>query len=94
MISNINLPPAVLRKVYFDNARRIFARSLLPVVKAVKINRDFVPDGSLNEPEWKSAMPCRLEYGIRDSVARPNLSTPVRLFWSDEVLYLSFESPY
>lgn len=94
LISSINLPPEVLRKIYFDNARRIFARSLLPLVQATRINRDFVPDGALNEPEWKMATPCRLDYETRNSVARPHLSTPVRLLWSDEFLYLGFECPY
>jgi predicted TIM-barrel fold metal-dependent hydrolase len=95
MISSINLPPTVCRKIYFDNARRIFARSLpLPTVQAVHITTDFVPNGVLDEPAWETAPPCRLEYSTRDSVAIPSLSTAVRVLWSDEYLYLSLESPY
>jgi len=95
LISSINLPPAVCRKIYFDNARRLFARSMpLPTVKARRIDRDFVPDGHLNEPEWAQARSVPLEYGSRDSHARPDLSTPVRLLWSDRFLYLSYECPY
>lgn len=94
-ISSVGLSPAVCRKVYFDNARKLFARSLpLPVAKAVKIRRDFVPDGKLDEGEWASATPVRLEYQSGDASARPELSTPVRILWSDEFLYLSYECPY
>jgi hypothetical protein len=50
-ISSINLPPEVLRKIYFDNARKLLARSLpLPTVTATRIETDFVPDGRLEEP--------------------------------------------
>lgn len=94
-ISSIHLPPAVQRKIYFDNAWRLFGRSLpLPTVKAKRITRDFVPDGKLTEAEWEQATPVRLEYGTLDYKPNPSLSTPVRLLWSDEYLYLSFESPY
>lgn len=94
-ISSINLPPEVLRKIYFDNARRLLARSLpLPTMVAARIHRDFAPDGVLDEPEWSQAQPVRLEYGSRDSVAGPNLSTPVRALWSDKFLYLSYECPF
>ncbi len=95
LISSIKLPPAACRKIYFDNARRIFARSIpLPVVQAKRIDRDFVPDGSLDEAEWQQAIPVRLEYQSVDSTANPDLSTPVRLLWSDKFLYLSYECPY
>ena len=95
VISSIQLSPAVCRKIYFDNARRIFARSMpLPVVKAQRIHRNFKPDGELSEPEWSQTTPVRLEYQSNDSQAKPQLSTPVRLLWSDEFLYLGYECPY
>lgn len=94
-ISSIQLPPEVLRKIYFDNARRLLARSWpLPTLKATRIARDFAPDGAFDEAEWSHAAPVRLEYGSRDSVARPQLSTPVRALWSDKFLYLGYECPY
>ena len=95
LIDSIALSPGVCRKIYFDNARRIFARSMpLPVVKAKRIEQDFVPDGRLDELEWKQAVPVRLEYQSFDSVSRSEISTPVRLLWSDQYLYLSYECPY
>jgi hypothetical protein len=95
LISSIDLPPEICRKIYFDNARRLFARSLpLPVVTAKHIERDFVPDGVLDEEAWSKATPVRLEYQSNSSVAKPELSTPVRVLWSDEYLYLAFEAPY
>ncbi|MFO0999387.1 MAG: amidohydrolase family protein [Planctomycetaceae bacterium] len=95
LISSIQLSPDICRKIYFDNAQRLFARSMpLPVVKAAYITRDFVPDGVLDEVEWSNATPIRLEYQSNNAHAKPNLSTPVRLLWSDKFLYLSYECPY
>ncbi|RYD74217.1 MAG: hypothetical protein EOP84_20250, partial [Verrucomicrobiaceae bacterium] len=94
-ISSINLPTEVLRKIYFDNARRLLAHSLpLPVVKATRLERDFAPDGRMEEPEWNQAVPVRLEYQSDDASARPQLSTAVRVLWSDKFLYLAYESPF
>lgn len=94
-ISSIHLPPDVCRKVYFDNARRLFARSIpLPVVEAARIRRDFTPDGVPDEPEWAGARPVRIEYQSGDGRARPELSTCLRALWSDTWLYLSFECPF
>jgi hypothetical protein len=94
-ISSIHLPAAVLRKVYFDNARKLLARSLpLPVAKARHTTRDFKPDGDVDKEIWKSATPVRLEYEGRDAAARPALATTVRLVWSEQFLYLAYECPY
>jgi predicted TIM-barrel fold metal-dependent hydrolase len=94
-ISSIHLPPEACRKIYFDNARKLLARALpLPSCQARHIQRDFAPDGMLNEPEWASATPTRLEYQSHDASARADLSTPVRALWSSQFLYLSYESPY
>lgn len=94
-ISSINLPTDVLRKIYFDNARRLFARSWpLPTLTATRVEADIEPDGVLNEDAWHAATPVRLEYGSADSVAHPRLSTPVRALWSDRYLMLSYECPF
>jgi predicted TIM-barrel fold metal-dependent hydrolase len=94
-ISSIKLPPEVLRKIYFDNARRLLARALpLPVIRAAHTARDFVPDGKLTAAEWKSAALVRLEYQSNDASARPALSTSVRALWSAEYLYLAYECPF
>ncbi len=94
-ISSIGLSPKICRKIYFDNARKLFARSLpLPVATAIRIEKDFEPDGTLLEPEWTAAPPVRLEYESADASARPELSTAVRLLWSDKFLYLGYECPF
>jgi hypothetical protein len=94
-ISSINIPEDVQRKVYFDNARKLLARTLPPpVLRAKRIAADFVPDGKLSDEAWKNAAPARIEYGLRDSVARPGLSTCVRALWSDKYLYVAYEAPY
>jgi predicted TIM-barrel fold metal-dependent hydrolase len=94
-ISGIGLPPSVLRKIYFDNARKLLARSLpTPVLKAARLAADFVPDGHLNDPAWKTAQPVLLECQSRDGSAKPEVSTQVRALWSDRFLYLGYECPF
>lgn len=94
-ISGIGLPPEVLRKIYFDNARRLLARSLpAPKVTAARAVKDFKPDGRLREADWQRAQPAWIEYESKDSVARPALATRVRLLWSDRFLYLGYECPF
>lgn len=94
-ISAIGLPAEVLRKVYFDNARKLLARSLpLPVARARHISQDFEPDGELENPLWQTTPPVLLEYATADGAARPELTTTVRVLWSNNALYLAYESPY
>ena len=94
-ISSIGLPPSVLRKVYFDNACKLLARSMpLPIIKAAFLQKDFELDGALTHSAWKTAQPVHMEYESRDYTARPELSTTVRLLWSDQYLYLGYECPY
>lgn len=94
-IDAVKLPPAVLRKIYFDNARQLLARALpLPVLQAAHVGRDFTPDGRLDDAAWKNAAPVRLEYQSNDASPRPDLSTTVRALWSAEFLYLAYECPF
>jgi predicted TIM-barrel fold metal-dependent hydrolase len=94
-IDAIGLPPAVLRKIYFDNARRLLVRSLpLPVIRATRVEKDFKVDGRLEKLAWQIPQPVRLEYLLRDGAARPELSATVRVLWSDRFLYLGYECPF
>lgn len=94
-ISSIGLPAPVLRKIYFDNARKLLARSLpLPTAKAARTEQDFAPDGELTEAEWQKAEPVCMEYGSARHDARPDVSTTVRILWSSEWLYLGYECPF
>jgi predicted TIM-barrel fold metal-dependent hydrolase len=94
-ISAIGLSPEVLRKIYFDNARRLLARSLPPATLLARhIARDFKPDGRLQESEWAQATPFHLEQQSLDGRARPELSTTCRALWSDHYLYLGYECPF
>jgi hypothetical protein len=94
-ISSIGLPASVLRKVYFDNARKLLVRSLpLPVMKASRVEKDFTTDGDLTKATWQKAVPVRMEYTLVNGSARPELSTTVRSLWSPEYVYFSFECPY
>ena len=94
-ISGIGLPAAVLRKIYFDNARRLLARSLpLPTVKAARIEQDFALTGGLNHPAWQQTQPARVDYSSINYVARPELATTVRVLWSDKFLYLGYACPF
>jgi len=94
-ISSIGLPAPVLRKIYFDNARKLLARSLPPpVVKAARIDKDFEPDGILNEPVWQKATPVSVEYGSLKYDARPELATSVRVLYSGQFIYFGWECPF
>lgn len=94
-ISSIGLPNTVLRKIYFDNARRLLARSLpAPVLKATRIDADLKLDGNLNKPAWAKAAPTYLDSETRTGQVRPEVSTRVRALWSGQFLYLAFEAPY
>ncbi|MCC7475530.1 MAG: amidohydrolase family protein [Pirellulales bacterium] len=94
-ISSINVPPEVQRKVYFDNATRLLARSLpAPTWHAKRIETDFAPDGKLEDEAWSGALPARIEYGLNDAKAYPALSTCVRALWSEKYLYVAYEAPY
>jgi len=94
-ISSIGLPAEVLRKIYFDNARKLLVRSLpLPVVKAARLGADFKPDGKLTNPAWAKAQVARLEYTLVSGAARPAIATEARLLWSDEFLYIGYRAPF
>jgi hypothetical protein len=94
-ISSIGLPSSTLRKIYFDNARKLLVRSLpAPVARARHTRRDFEPDGDLSKSIWQTATPVRLETEAEDGNIRPELSTTVRCLWSEDYLYLAFGCPY
>ena len=94
-ISSIGLPESVLRKVYFDNARKLLARSLpAPMLQARRISQDFELDGCLGSPLWQTAPPLMLEQSSSDATAKPSVATSVRALWSEEYLYLAYECPF
>jgi hypothetical protein len=94
-ISAIGLPAGVLRKIYFDNARKLLARSLpAPVAKAAMVQEDFKLTGDLSSPKWEKATVAHLESDSLSATVRPELSTDVRLLWSDKYLYLGFKCPF
>jgi predicted TIM-barrel fold metal-dependent hydrolase len=94
-ISSIELPEAVLRKIYFDNARKLLARSLpLPVMEARRISQDFKLEGGLSDAQWGRAKAVRVEMDTENGTARPEFSTEVRALWSDKFLYLGYRCPF
>ena len=94
-ISSIGLPPAVLRKVYFDNARKLLASSMPPpLVQARRLSRELDLEGHFDDMLWQTAKPVRIEQSARDGTARPELSTTVRALWSPQHLYLAYECPF
>lgn len=92
-IDAIDLPASVLRKVYFDNATRLFAHALPPpTLTAAQIDGDFAPDG--DDARWQHATPTTLVYDSKSVVARPEVETEVRALWSERFLYLRWSCPY
>ena len=93
-ISSIGLPSSVLRKIYFDNARKLLGGSMpLPKIQARRISQDFAPSGDFDDL-WRTAKPVSMEYVSHDYSARPELATSVRAMWSKDSLYLAYECPY
>jgi hypothetical protein len=64
------------------------------VIRATRIERDFAVDGILDEAERRQTIPARMEYQSGDASALAELSTPVRVLWSDRYLYLGYECPF
>ena len=94
-IDGIGLPPEVLRKIYFDNARKLLVRRLpLPRLMAKRIGADFELDGWLDDADWLSAAPARVESQINTGEAKPEIGTTARVLWSDQFLYIGYRSPY
>jgi predicted TIM-barrel fold metal-dependent hydrolase len=94
-ISGIGLPASVLRKIYFDNARKLLARSLPPpVLRSARVEKDFALDGDLSKTVWSKAQPVTMEYESKTVVARPEFSTTVRALWSDRFLYLAYDCSF
>ncbi len=94
-ISSIGLPADVLRKIYFDNARKLLAHSLPgPMLKAERLVGEITLDGMLDEEAWANAKPQTLEYTLAEGIPRPELATQLRCLWSDEALFFSFSCPF
>lgn len=94
-ISSIGLPSSVLRKIYFDNALKLLARSIpKPVAKAKRISDEPKLDGVLDEAAWQTARPAQVEYASVNHAARPDMATSVRVLWTDTHLYFGWECPF
>ena len=92
-ISAIGLPNDVLRKIYFDNAQRLLARSLFHTCKAVRIESPLKLD-DLQSSAWDKAKTTRMEYGSLDSKPQLQSSTAVRALYTADSLFLRYDAPY
>ena len=94
-IDAIGLSAPVLRKVYFDNARKLLVRTLPPpTLKAKRIEADFEIDGAPDDAAWNGAAFARIDYGIRKGDAHPALSTSAQVLWSNKYLYIGYRAPF
>ncbi len=94
-IDAIGLPASVLRKIYFDNARRLLAAVWpLPRIQAQRLDQDFKLDGDLTKSAWNGVPPARMEYQSGNTRSVPELSTSVQILWSDKYLYLAYRCPF
>lgn len=93
-ISAIGLPNPVLRKIYFDNAHRLLARSLpSPTVRVAPL-RGSLDIKDLPSEAWRLAPLHRLEYNSGNAAAALQSSTLIRALYDDESLYLRYDAPY
>lgn len=93
-ISAIGLPDSVLRKIYFDNARKLLARSLPPEVCKVARLATPLDVKEIGSKAWEQAPAHRLEYGSGNVTAYPQSSTLIRALYNNESLYLRYDAPY
>ncbi len=92
-IDAIELPDAVLRKVYFDNARKLLARSIpTPVAIGKKITKEVGLDPDATS--WSSAPALRIDQQSLTGEVRPELETEVRIVWSETHLTLRYRCPF
>ena len=66
----------------------------LPTVSAVKTKAKITLDGKLDEQDWKSATPFKIETTLQGKKIEPVYSCEVRILWSDDSLYLAYVAPY
>src|SRR6185436_19701652 len=82
-ISGIGLPPEVLRKIYFDNARKLLARSIpVPSIKAAHVKEDFNMAKGFNHKAWKTAPSAHLDYNSSTYATMPPFGTTTQILWS------------
>ncbi|MBL9136422.1 MAG: amidohydrolase family protein [Verrucomicrobiales bacterium] len=94
-ISAIGLPPEVLRKIYFDNARRLLARDLpSPILRATRVPESSPEPPDARDARWSKAEPVWIDQTSLDGQARPALATEVRALWSNDALLLRFVAPF
>ncbi len=97
-IDAIGLGAPALRKIYFDNARRLLVRSLPPpVAKVAKVAIAITPGApelAAQDPVWQKATPVWIDQDARNGAARPELATEVRLLWSDDFLHVRYRCPF
>jgi hypothetical protein len=93
-ISGIGLSNDVLRKIYFDNAQKLLARSLpFPTCKAARLQGN-LSISDLAAAAWEKAPLHRMEFGSFDAQAQPKSSTLVRALYSADSLYLRYDAPF
>jgi predicted TIM-barrel fold metal-dependent hydrolase len=100
-ISGIGLPNEALRKIYFDNARKLLARSLpKPVARVRHIHPPGAPEETPEslitalEAEWAKAEPIRMEYESLTAAAQVPSATTIRALYSHDDLYLRYDAPF
>jgi alpha-galactosidase len=55
---------------------------------------DFVPDGNLEKPVWRKAVPVSFDHDWAGQRHFPQLRTEVRSLWTSKYLYVSFRCNY
>ncbi len=87
-INGIGLTAPVLRKIYFDNARRLLARALpTPVLRAHRAE-------AATDEAWARSEPVWLEQNGRDGQVNAKLATEVRALWTADRLLLRYIAPF
>ncbi|MDG2124870.1 MAG: carbohydrate-binding family 9-like protein, partial [Verrucomicrobiales bacterium] len=95
-IDAIDLPDDILRKIYFDNARKLLVHTLPPPrTTATKTAASAITlDGQPDEPEGATTPPRHVESQITTGASRPPSGATARILWTDTHLLVAFSAPY
>ena len=66
----------------------------LPSISTAKAKGKIALDAKLDEEDWKSAIPFKVETTLEGKKAERAYSCDVRILWSDDSLYIAYVAPF
>lgn len=94
-ISAIGLSSDMLRKIYFENAMQLLARTLpAPRIKAARVSDDVLTRDLFDQDLWETARPALMDRNSFKAEFAAKSLTSVRALYSSEFAYFRFDARY